>query len=282
MAHQITPAGLIVFCGEVRGENGHSEKEVALVFVPPSPVKANAYWCDKRFRTELVTPLYATHKRYGYVVVTSDQGYIGTVEGTLRTVPFRLTTDLPTDSRRGGSSANRIARSRLEKRHNYSQKLLEACIRHLSQVEGFVVAGNGELPAEMRELIVGDSRIRAPCLGLLRVSNVASFEEIIEASLPLIQDKDVVREKAIVAQLEVHIRDTPDLLVFGPSNVGDAVGDCDLRYIVADIDCSGLPSGPNVPEIQYLVYSSFLRGYGGAIGVRFFSKDLFEEPFEDE
>jgi peptide subunit release factor 1 (eRF1) len=130
------------------------------------------YRCDKHFHTEYISDLFNIHKSYGYVVVTS------VTQGTKRIIKFRLDTEFSTGTRREGQSAVRIERLRDEQKHVYKIKVLEACINHLQHVEGII---------EIKELISGDSRILVPLLGFIRVSNTASFEEIINQSLELIQ-----------------------------------------------------------------------------------------------
>lgn len=142
----VTKTGLVIFCGKVRSDTNQDELEISKVLSPPLPIKINSYKCDKRFHTELVRPLFNVHRKYGYVIVNSDQSYIGKTEGSKRTLLFRSDTNLTTGTRRGGQSALRISRLRDEQRHNYRHKIVDACATKLNDVTGIIVAGNAELP----------------------------------------------------------------------------------------------------------------------------------------
>ena len=78
----------------------------------------------------------------------------GTVSGGSRNVLHRFAVDLPKKHGRGGQSALRFARLRLEKRHNYVRKVCELCVQFFVENEkvnmaGIVLAGSAELKDEL-------------------------------------------------------------------------------------------------------------------------------------
>lgn len=271
LIRKIPDTGIAIFCGVVRTENGRDEIEISETLIPPLPVKRNMYRCDKRFHTEYVADLFHIHKSYGYVVVTSDQSYIGIVEGTKHTIKYKLDTEFSTATRRGGQSASRIERLRNEQKHNYKLKVLEATIKHLQNVEGIIVAGNAEIPLEIKELLIKDTRLLVPVLGFIRVSNTVSFGDVVSQSLELIQSDDIVAEKQLVSSLEEYIRQGSDMLVFGIDNIVRCDTHNLLQYVVSSIikDNASVGTITNTP-IKTLVYSSFLDAYGGMVGVLYY------------
>ena len=54
----------------------------------------------------------------------------GTLCGNTREVLYKFSVDLPKKHGRGGQSALRFARLRLEKRHNYLRKVAELSVTH--------------------------------------------------------------------------------------------------------------------------------------------------------
>ena len=62
--------------------------------------------------------------RYGFIVMDGNGSLFGTLSGNTREVLHKFTVDLPKKHGRGGQSALRFARLRLEKRHNYVRKVL--------------------------------------------------------------------------------------------------------------------------------------------------------------
>lgn len=61
-------------------------------------------------------------RRYGFIVMDGNGSLFGTLSGNTREVLHKFTVDLPKKHGRGGQSALRFARLRLEKRHNYVRK----------------------------------------------------------------------------------------------------------------------------------------------------------------
>jgi len=258
--------GLVLFCGKVQSLNGRDEKEIAELLSPPLPLRVNSYKCDKLFHTEYVQHLFETYKQYGYAVVTSDAAYVGIAHGPRRTIPFKVDTNLATNTRRGGSSAARYGRIRDEQRHNYRKKLVDACVSYLQNVEGIVFAGNAELPSEIKEMVENDKRISVPILGLLKVSNEMSFDEIVERSMELIQTDDIVNEKTVITDIEDLIRRDPDMLVFGRDTIGRCVEEGLIHYVVVNDE-----EFPFDVEKRVIVHSTFLNPYSGVIGVLYYS-----------
>ena len=61
--------------------------------------------------------------RYGFIVMDGNGSLFGTLSGNTREVLHKFTVELPKKHGRGGQSALRFARLRLEKRHNYVRKV---------------------------------------------------------------------------------------------------------------------------------------------------------------
>ena len=64
-----------------------------------------------------------TAARYGFIVMDGNGSLFGTLSGNTREVLHKFTVDLPKKHGRGGQSALRFARLRMEKRHNYVRKV---------------------------------------------------------------------------------------------------------------------------------------------------------------
>jgi hypothetical protein len=61
--------------------------------------------------------------RYGFIIMDGNGSLFGTLSGNTREVFHKFTVDLPKKHGRGGQSALRFARLRMEKRHNYVRKV---------------------------------------------------------------------------------------------------------------------------------------------------------------
>ena len=151
---QVPPNGLVIYTGTVMTDDG-KEKKLNIDFEPFKPINTSLYLCDNKFHTEALNELLesdskcvwapdvltaAAHPcgacmpgggpsdaapcdRYGFIVMDGNGSLFGTLSGNTREVLHKFTVDLPKKHGRGGQSALRFARLRLEKRHNYVRKV---------------------------------------------------------------------------------------------------------------------------------------------------------------
>jgi peptide subunit release factor 1 (eRF1) len=61
--------------------------------------------------------------KFGFLIMDGNGALFGTLQGSNKEVLHKFSVDLPKKHGRGGQSALRFARLRLEKRHNYVRKV---------------------------------------------------------------------------------------------------------------------------------------------------------------
>lgn len=105
--------------------------------------------------------LLESDDKFGFIVMDGNGALYGTIQGStkeVRTNTFTFiltfsqvlhsfTVDLPKKHGRGGQSALRFARLRMEKRHNYIRKVAETAVNMFItndkvNVTGLILAGN--------------------------------------------------------------------------------------------------------------------------------------------
>merc|ERR1719333_1299053 len=145
-----TPAnGLILFCGEVLTEDG-KEKKLTVDFEPFKPINTSMYMCDNKFHTEALAELLESDEMFGFLIMDGNGCLYGTVQGSSKEILHKFSVDLPKKHGRGGQSALRFARLRLEKRHNYIRKVGELATQMFipngerPNIKGLIVAGSAE------------------------------------------------------------------------------------------------------------------------------------------
>merc|ERR1719356_1793192 len=147
--------GLVVYCGTIVTEEG-KEKKVNIDFEPFKPINTSLYLCDNKFHTEALTALLADDNRFGFIVMDGNGALFGTLQGNTRDVLHKFTVDLPKKHGRGGQSALRFARLRMEKRHNYVRKVAETATQlfitdgQRPNVAGLVMAGSSEFKYDIQ------------------------------------------------------------------------------------------------------------------------------------
>jgi hypothetical protein len=99
----------------------------------------------------------------------------GTLSGNAREVLHKFSVDLPKKHGRGGQSALRFARLRMEKRHNYVRKVAELATQFFitndrPNVAGLVMAGSADFKTELNQSDLFDPRLQAVVLAVVDVS----------------------------------------------------------------------------------------------------------------
>ncbi len=119
---QVPPNGLVLYTGTILTDEG-KEKKVNIDFEPFKTINTSLYLCDNKFHTEALSELLESENKYGFIVMDGNGSLFGTLSGNTREILHKFTVDLPKKHGRGGQSALRFARLRMEKRHNYVRKV---------------------------------------------------------------------------------------------------------------------------------------------------------------
>lgn len=120
-APQVPTNGLVLYTGTILTDDG-KEKKVNIDFEPFKTINTSLYLCDNKFHTEALSELLESENKYGFIVMDGNGALFGTLSGNTREILHKFTVDLPKKHGRGGQSALRFARLRMEKRHNYVRK----------------------------------------------------------------------------------------------------------------------------------------------------------------
>merc|ERR1711972_912768 len=159
------PNGLIVYCGEMITEDG-KEKKVTIDFEPFKPINTTMYLCDNRFHTEDLAELLECDDKFGFLIMDGNGALYGTLQGNHREVLHKFSVDLPKKHGRGGQSALRFARLRLEKRHNFVRKVAELATQMFiatdkPNITGLIIAGSAEFKTDLTRSDLFDPRLEA-------------------------------------------------------------------------------------------------------------------------
>lgn len=90
--------------------------------------------------------LLESDEKFGFVIIDGNGALFATLSGTAKEILHKIVVDLPKKHGRGGQSALRFARLRLEKRHNYLRKVAETATQLFitddrPNVSGLILAG---------------------------------------------------------------------------------------------------------------------------------------------
>ncbi|GAA5832742.1 hypothetical protein JCM11251_005747 [Rhodosporidiobolus azoricus] len=198
------PNGLIIYCGTILTDEG-KEKKVNIDFEPFKPINTSLYLCDNKFHTEALAELLESDARFGFIVMDGNGALFGTLSGNTREVVHKFSVDLPKKHGRGGQSALRFARLRMEKRHNYVRKVAELAVQHFItddkvNVQGLVLAGSADFKTELNQSDMFDGRLVAKVIKIVDVSygGENGFNQAIELAAESLSNVKFVQEKKLI------------------------------------------------------------------------------------
>jgi len=202
--NRVPDKGLVLYCGTILTDEG-KEKRVNIDFEPFKPINTSLYLCDNKFHTEALNELLEDDDKFGFVVMDGNGCLYGTLQGSARTVLHKFTVDLPKKHGRGGQSALRFARLRLEKRHNYLRKCAELCTsffitENKPNVTGIVLAGSAEFKNDLFNSDLFDPRVKRVVIKTVDVSYGMDpgFNQAIELSVEALSNVKLVQEKKLL------------------------------------------------------------------------------------
>ena len=131
--------------------------------------------CDNKFHTEALNELLESDEKFGFIIMDGNGCLFATLAGSTRTIIHKFSVDLPKKHGRGGQSALRFARLRLEKRHNYLRKVAELATQCFitsdrPNVSGLILAGSAEFKNTLNGSQLFDPRLQAVVQKLVDVS----------------------------------------------------------------------------------------------------------------
>jgi peptide chain release factor subunit 1 len=219
--HRVPPFGLVVYCGTILTED-NKEKKVTIDFEPFKPINTSLYLCDNKFHTEALQALLASDQKFGFIIMDGNGTLFGTLSGNTREIIHKVSVELPKKHGRGGQSAMRFARLRLEKRHNYVVKIAELSNNlFLSNdkinVSGLILAGSADFKNVLSANDVFDARLQIKILAIVDIAygGENGFNQAIELSAPVLGNVKFIQEKKILTEYFERIAQDLGTYCFG-------------------------------------------------------------------
>ena len=213
--------GMVVYCGTVMTDEG-KERKVTFDFEPFKPINTSLYLCDNKFHTEALQELLSDDKKFGFVIMDGHGCLYGTLSGNSRSVVHKFSVDLPKKHGKGGQSAQRFARLRMEKRHNYVRKCAEHAVQFFitndrPNINGLVLAGSADFKTELGQSDMLDLRLKEVIVASVDVSygGLNGFNQAIELSADTLGNVKFLQEKKLISSYFDEISQDTGKYVFG-------------------------------------------------------------------
>ena len=202
--NKVPTNGLLVYCGTILTDEG-KEKMVNIDLEPFKPINTSLYLCDNKFHVECLTELLESDLRFGFIVIDGNGALFGTLCGNTREVIHKITVDLPKKHGRGGQSALRFSRLRVEKRHNYVRKVSEIAVQVFIttdkvNVAGLILAGSADFKSDLKNSDIFDPRLLAKVIKLVDVSygGENGFNQAIDLCGEVLEGVKFIQEKKLI------------------------------------------------------------------------------------
>jgi peptide chain release factor subunit 1 len=204
--------GIVLFSGAVDSGGGQTDMITRVLESPPEPIESFRYHCDSDFLTEPLEEMLADKGLYGLIVLDRREANVGWLKGK-RVEPVKSTTSLvPGKQRKGGQSAQRFARLRLEAIDNFYQEVAEMAndlfVPRRHELDGVLVGGPSPTKDEFLDGDYLHHEIQDEVLGKFDVAytDESGLYDLVDSAQDALADAEVMKDKSEMEEFfkELH------------------------------------------------------------------------------
>ncbi|WIV68412.1 peptide chain release factor aRF-1 [Natrialbaceae archaeon AArc-T1-2] len=193
--------GMVLFSGAVDSGGGRTEMVTKVLENPPQPVESFRYHCDSDFLTEPLEEMLADKGLYGLVVLDRREANVGWLRGK-RVEPVKSASSLvPGKQRKGGQSAQRFARLRLEAIDNFYQEVAgmanDLFVPERHDLDGVLVGGPSPTKDEFLDGDYLHHELQDKVIGKFDVAytDESGLYDLVDAAEDALADAEVMKDK---------------------------------------------------------------------------------------
>ena len=245
--------GMVLFSGAVDSGGGRTEMVTEVLESPPDPIQSFRYHCDSDFLTEPLQEMIGDKGLYGLVVLDRREANVGWLKGK-RVEPVKSASSLvPGKQRKGGQSAQRFARLRLEAIDNFYQEVAgmadDLFVPERHELDGILVGGPSPTKDEFLDGDYLHHELQEKVVGKFDVSytDESGLYDLVDAAQDVLAETEVMKDKAQMTEFFEQLHDggkatygfdaTRQNLRMGA--VDRLLISEDLRKDVVTVDCDG-------------------------------------------
>jgi peptide chain release factor subunit 1 len=205
--------GMVLFSGAFDTGGGQTDMVTKVLESPPEPVESFRYHCDSEFLTEPLEEMLADKGLFGLVVLDRREANVGWLKGK-RVEAVKSTTSLvPGKQRKGGQSAQRFARLRLEAIDNFYQEVAgmanELFVDKRHEMDGILVGGPSPTKDEFLDGDYLHHELGDLVLGKFDVSytDESGLKDLVDAAGDVLADHEVMKDKREMEEFFEELHD---------------------------------------------------------------------------
>ncbi len=234
--------GLVFFSGAVDTGGGQTQMITEVIENPPEPVQTFRYHCDSGFLLEPLEAMFEDSGLYGLIVLDRRESTVGWLRGK-RIEPVKNATSLvPGKQRKGGQSAQRFHRLRLEAIDKFYKEVAEMAnelfVPKRHEIDGVLVGGPSPTKDEFLDGDYLHHEIQSLVLGKFDVSYTddSGLYELVNGAEDALADAELMADKQHMDRFfkELH---NGDLATYGfePTRENLVMGSVDRLLLSEDL-----------------------------------------------
>ncbi|MFC4448544.1 peptide chain release factor aRF-1 [Halorussus aquaticus] len=234
--------GLVIFSGAIDSGGGRTEMVTKVLEDPPEPIQSFRYHCDSAFLTEPLEHMLADKGLYGLIVLDRREANVGWLKGK-RVEPVKSASSLvPGKQRKGGQSAQRFARLRLEAIDNFYQEVAEMAndlfVPKRGELDGLLVGGPSPTKDEFLDGDYLHHELQDQVLGKFDVAytDESGLYDLVDSAEDALADAEVMKDKNEMEEFFKQLHDGNKATYgFEPTRQNLVMGSVDRLLLSEDL-----------------------------------------------
>jgi peptide chain release factor subunit 1 len=202
--------GLVVFCGNVSGQDGVQDLR-AWSLEPPEPSKKRLYRCSNVFITEPLEELISDRDKYGLLVMDNKEATIGVLNGNHYSVVSVLSSGYHGKHSAGGWSQARfehiIENESKTFKKRVAERMADIFLSDLKDLKGLIVGGCGMTKDDfVRDKVLNhELQKKVVCVVDTGYTDEHGLKELVEKSSSFLKDTELMRQRGVFQRLMKEI-----------------------------------------------------------------------------
>jgi peptide chain release factor subunit 1 len=234
--------GMVIFSGAIDSGGGRTEMITRVLESPPQPIQSFRYHCDSEFLTQPLADMLTDKGLFGLIVLDRREANVGWLKGKRVEAVKSASSLVPGKQRKGGQSAQRFARLRLEAIDNFYQEVAgmanDLFVEKRHDMNGILVGGPSPTKDEFLDGDYLHHELGDMVLGKFDVAytDESGLHDLVDAAEEVLAEHEVLQDKQVMEQFFEELHDGERATYgFGPTRENLMMGAVDELLISEDL-----------------------------------------------